>query len=82
MKRKKRNVYCAISSEIITRKEIFLINEASKFGDVIVGILTDKAIAEYKRIPLIKFEDRLEIISNIKCVKKLFRRILGTTQKT
>ena len=71
MKRKKSNVYCAISSEIITRKEIFLINEASKFGDVIVGILTDKAIAEYKSIPLIKFEDRFEIISNIKCVKKV-----------
>ena len=71
MKKKVKQVYCTISSEIITKKEILLISNASKYGDVTVGILTDKAIAEYKRIPLIKFEDRFEIISNIKYVKNV-----------
>ena len=50
MSKKTKIVYCAISSELVTRKEIVLINQASKFGEVIAGVLTDKAIAEYKRI--------------------------------
>lgn len=47
MSKKTKIVYCAISSELVTRKEIVLINQASKFGEVIAGVLTDKVIAEY-----------------------------------
>ena len=58
-------VYCSISSELITKNEILLIQEAAKYGKVTVGLLTDKAIAEYKRIPFMSYNERFQIISNI-----------------
>ena len=36
-----------------------LINKAKKYGDLIIGLYTDKAIVQKKRLPLISFENRL-----------------------
>jgi len=48
-----------------------IINEARKLGDVIVGLLTDKAIASYKRLPTLKYEQRKIVIENIKGVNEV-----------
>ena len=37
---------------------INILKEASKYGQVIVGLLTDKAIASYKRLPFLTYEQR------------------------
>ena len=66
-----KTVYYCISSELISKSEIDIITKASKYGDVIVGLLTDEAIAEYKRIPFLNYEERFQIVSNIKQVKKV-----------
>ena len=68
MSKKRKIVYCSISSELITKNEISLIKEAAKFGKVTLGLLTDDAIAEYKRIPFMNYNERFQIISNIKFV--------------
>ena len=68
MSKKRKIVYCSISSELITKNEISLIKEAAKFGKVTLGLLTDDAIAEYKRIPFMNYNERFQIISNIKLV--------------
>ena len=44
---------------------------ASTYGEVTVGLLNDKAISTYKKIPIMKYEDRYEVISNIKFVSKV-----------
>ena len=46
---KKKNVYIGMSADLIHPGHINIINEASRFGDVVVGVLTDRAIASYKR---------------------------------
>ena len=69
--KKYKTIYYSISSELITKTEIEIIKRASKYGRVIIGLLTDSAIAEYKRIPFLGFKERYDIISNIKLVSEV-----------
>lgn len=64
-------VYLAMSADIIHHGHINIINEAKKLGEVIIGLLTDEAIASYKRIPLLDYEQRKKIIENINGVSKV-----------
>ena len=43
-----KSVYVGMSADVIHNGHINIINEASKLGEVTVGVLTDKAIASYK----------------------------------
>jgi len=63
-----KKVYVGMSADLIHPGHLNIIKEASKLGDVIVGVLTDKAIASYKRLPTLKFEQRKQIIESIKGV--------------
>ena len=58
----KKKVYIALSLDIIHHGHINLINNAKKFGFVIVGLLTDAAIAEHKKLPLLNFNQRKKIL--------------------
>ncbi len=64
-------VYVGMSADMIHPGHLNIIKEASKLGDVIVGVLTDKAIASYKRLPALKYEQRKIIVESIKGVKKV-----------
>ena len=64
-------VYVGMSADIIHKGHINLLNEASKYGKVIVGLLTDEAIEEYKRKPIINYENRYIVISNLKMVDSI-----------
>ena len=61
-----KQVYLAMSADIIHHGHINVIKKASELGEVTVGILTDEVIASYKRFPLLTFEERKAIIENIK----------------
>lgn len=65
---KKKSVYIGMSADLVHPGHMNIINEASKLGDVTVGLLTDNAIASYKRLPYMTFEQRKSVISNIKGV--------------
>ena len=43
--------YVAMSADLLNQGHINIIKEAAKYGEVIIGLLTDKAIASYKRVP-------------------------------
>ena len=47
---KKKLVYLGISADIFHHGHINIINKAKKLGNLIIGLLTDKAISEKKRI--------------------------------
>lgn len=68
MENHKKTVYVGMSADLIHHGHINIINEAKKLGRVIVGVLTDEAIASYKRLPFLDFEHRRKIIENIKGV--------------
>jgi len=61
-----KKVYVAMSADIIHQGHLNVINEARNLGDVIVGLHTDDVIRGYWRNPIMKYEERKEVVSNIK----------------
>lgn len=68
---KNKKVYVGLCADLLHHGHINIIKEAEKLGEVIVGLLTDKAIASYKRVPLIPYEQRKIIVENIKGVSEV-----------
>jgi len=68
---KKKIVYVGMSADLIHHGHLNIINKASQLGYVIIGLLTDEAIASYKRLPLIPFKERKVILSSIKGVDEV-----------
>lgn len=66
-----KNVYVGMSADLIHPGHLNIIKEAAKLGNVTVGLLTDRAIASYKRLPYLNFEQRKIIIENIKGVTEV-----------
>lgn len=66
-----KKVYVGMSADLIHHGHLNIIGEAKKLGDVIVGLLTDKAIASYKRVPFLPFEQRKIIVENLKGVTEV-----------
>lgn len=63
-----KTVYVGMSADLIHHGHINIINTAQKLGKVVVGLLTDEAIASYKRVPLLNFEQRRQVIESIQGV--------------
>ena len=64
-------VYVAMSADIIHPGHLNIIKEAAKLGDVTVGVLTDAAIASYKRLPYMNYEQRAAVVAALKGVTKV-----------
>lgn len=66
-----KKVYVGMSADIIHPGHLNIIHEAQKLGDVTVGVLTDEAIASYKRLPYLNYEQRALVVKNLKGVKEV-----------
>lgn len=64
-------VYVALSVDFIHPGHINIIKNARELGEVIIGLLTDEAIATYKRLPVLNYQQRKEVIENIVGVSKI-----------
>lgn len=64
-------VYVGMSADMIHPGHLNIINEAQKLGEVTIGLLTDKAIASYKRLPALNYDQRKIIIENVKGVSQV-----------
>ena len=64
-------IYLGLCGDIIHPGIINIIKEASKYGDVLVGLLTDSAIASHKRLPYLNWEQRREVVENLRGVSKV-----------
>lgn len=63
-----KKVYVGMSADLVHPGHINIIKEAAKLGEVTIGLLTDKAIASYKRLPFLTYEQRKTVIEQIKGV--------------
>ena len=70
-KNKKKIVYVGLSADILHEGHINILKTANKYGKVVVGLLTDKAISSYKNIPTLSYKQREIVLKNIKLVKKV-----------
>ncbi len=66
-----KKVYVAIAVDLIHHGHLNIINKAKELGSVIVGLLTDEAIVEYKRLPMLSYEHRKVIVENIKGIDEV-----------
>jgi len=66
-----KTVYVGMSADIIHPGHLNVIQRARELGKVTVGVLTDAAIASYKRLPYMTFEQRMIIIENLKGVERV-----------
>ena len=63
-----------MSADVFHHGHVNIIKEARKYGDVIVGLLNDKAESDHKRLPYLNWENRKKIIENIKGVTQVFEQ--------
>ncbi|MHA1166426.1 MAG: phosphoenolpyruvate mutase [Candidatus Hodarchaeales archaeon] len=71
MNSERKQVYVAMCADIIHPGNLNIINVAKKLGEITIGLMTDNAIASYKRLPLLTYEQRRIIAENIKGIKKV-----------
>ena len=68
MESKNKRVYVGLSVDLVHPGHMNVIQKARELGDVTVGLLTDEAIASYKRLPYMEFDQRKVVNENIKGV--------------
>lgn len=66
-----RLVYMCFSTDIIHGGHISIIKKAQKLGKLIIGVLSDEAVASYKRIPVVPASERQVMFENISGVYKV-----------
>ena len=66
-----KKVYIAMSADLIHPGHVNIIERGRELGRVTVGLLTDAAIASYKRLPFLTYEQRKTVIENIKGVDRV-----------
>lgn len=63
-----KTVYVGMSADLVHPGHLNVIAKAASLGEVTIGLLTDAAIASYKRLPFMTFEQRKIVVENIKGV--------------
>lgn len=58
-------VYIGMSADLVHPGHLNVINTGKKLGRVVIGLLTDEAIASYKRVPYLTYEQRKIVVENI-----------------
>lgn len=66
-----RTVYMCFSTDMVHSGHIAIIRKAQKLGKLIIGVLSDEAVASYKRFPLMPYEERKTVFENIAGIEKV-----------
>ena len=68
---KKAKVYVSLIADLLHAGHINILNEASKYGEVTVGLLTSTAINELNDTAYLKYQQRLEVIKSLSMVSNV-----------
>ena len=66
-----KTVYTCFSTDVIHEGHLNIINEARKYGDVIVGALSDEASIRYNKFPTVSLDERIKLYQSIPGVSKV-----------
>jgi len=64
-------VYLGMIGDIMHPGLINIISRGAEYGEVMIGLFTDKAIANHRRLPYLNWEQRKNVIENIKGVSSV-----------
>ena len=66
-----RTVYMCFSTDILHSGHIAIIRKAARLGRLTIGVLSDEAIASYRRFPILPFFERKTMFENIAGVSRV-----------
>lgn len=66
-----KTVYTCFCTDIIHDGHLNIVNEAIKYGSVIVGALSDEALIRYNKFPTISLDERVKLYKEIEGVEKV-----------
>jgi len=72
--KKNKTAYVPLAVDILHSGHLNIINNAKKYGKVIIGLLSDSAIAEYKDLPSLGYSERYKIVKSIKNVSRIIKQ--------
>lgn len=68
---KNKTVYMSFCTDVIHGGHTSIINKAAKLGKLIIGMQTDEVVSSYRRYPVLKYDERVKILSSIKGVSEV-----------
>ncbi len=68
---RRKTVYVGMSADLIHPGHLNILRVARELGEVTIGLLTDRAIASYKRLPFMSYEQRKAVAENLKGVARV-----------
>ena len=66
-----RTVYLCFATDILHGGHIALLQKARRLGKLIIGVLSDEAVASYKRFPLVPAAERAKLFESIAGVHRV-----------
>jgi phosphoenolpyruvate phosphomutase / 2-hydroxyethylphosphonate cytidylyltransferase len=72
--KKSKIVYVPLAVDILHSGHLNVIEKAKKYGKVVIGLLSDSAVAEYKNIPSLEYNERYRIVKSLKNVSKIIKQ--------
>lgn len=66
-----KTVYVGMSADLVHPGHLNILRHARELGHVTVGLLTDAAIASYKRLPYLTYEQRRAVIKSMRDVDEV-----------
>lgn len=69
-----RTVYMCFSTDMIHSGHIAIIKKAQRLGKLIIGVLSDEAVAGYRKFPLLPYEERRAMFESLSGVHQVVRQ--------
>ena len=57
-----KKVYTCFCTDVIHKGHLNILKKAAEYGEVTVGVLSDRAMVKYNRFPTLSFEERMELV--------------------
>ena len=67
----RKTVYVGMAADVIHPGHINVLKKANELGKVTVGLLSDEAIASYKRVPYMNWKDRKQVVESLSYVEEV-----------
>ena len=68
---KKKIVYVAMAADLLHAGHVNILKEASKFGSIVVGLLSDEAIAKMEEAPFLDYDQRKMVLENLNLIDSI-----------
>ena len=76
-----KTVYVSLIADLLHAGHIKILREASKHGEVTVGLLTSTAITELGDIAYLKYQQRLDVLEDLKMVSNVISQDTASYKK-